>query len=490
MSQFLLTPPSSLTVLVNTNVSLPCVSNNSNGVSWNRTTSANIMTDDMALSIININPDNAGVYTCTSGRENSTVNITVLCKLLYIIYYILLLLLLTDPPQFLTVPDNETIVSINDNVKMTCVARGNPTPSIYWYINGTNRTMMMSSESVTDGLTTTSNITLNNVQPNSTGIYQCVAVGGVVSGVGVASFNGITSSTYLLVRCKLKQLKLLKLLFITDIQDIFIDQSFTDPVNPLMPEILTLTCTVNSQPLTNITWDVGNVPVTIRQSPVGFRGPSLSSLSVNSSLLSGSVSFSCRGNDTVNETTVINAFSKSTQDMSSLTLPLSLPPSLTLPPLPPSSPSLSLLSLTLPHSPSSPSLLSLTLSLSPSHLFTAGPVTIEQNPVSPPVLILRNNVSFSCSASSIPIPVINWFRNASNGSVSITDDITATNISDTAVNSTLTINITSEDQFGDYFCVASNGFFNATSTVAVVIRGGKLIIIIIIIIIIDVIICY
>ena len=85
--------------------------------------------------------------------------------------------------------------------------------------------------------------------------------------------------------------------------------------------------------------------------------------------------------------------------------------------------------------------------------------------------------------------MINWFRNASNGSVSITDDITATNISDTAVNSTLTINITSEDQFGDYFCVASNGFFNATSTVAVVIRGGKLIIIIIIIII-DFIICY
>ena len=82
VSQFLLTPPSSLTVLVHTNVSLPCVSNNSNGVSWNWTTSANIMTDDIALSIININPDNAGVYTCTSGRENSTVNITVLCKLL------------------------------------------------------------------------------------------------------------------------------------------------------------------------------------------------------------------------------------------------------------------------------------------------------------------------------------------------------------------------------------------------------------------------
>ena len=353
---------------------------------------------------------------------------------------------------------------------MTCVAKGNPAPSIDWYINGT---LMMSSESVTDGLNTTSNITINNVQPNSTGIYQCVAVGGVVSGVGVASFNGITSSTYLLVRCKLKQLKLLKLLFITDIQDIFINQSFTDPVNPLMPEILTLTCTVNSQPLTNITWDVGNVPVTIRQSPVGFRGPSLSSLSVNSSLLSGSVSFSCHGNDTVNETTVINAFSKSTQNMSSLTLPPS--PSLTLPPLPPLPPSLS---------PSLP------LSLSPSHLFTAGPVTIEQNPVSPPRLVPGTAVSFSCSASSIPIPEIRWFRNASNGSVSFIDDIINTaNISDTAVNSTLTINITREDQFGDYFCVASNGLFNDTSTVAVVIRGGKLIMIIIIIII-DVIICY
>lgn len=79
MSRFLLTPPSSLTVLVNTNVSLPCVSNNSNEVSWD-SNSTNTVINDIALSIININPDNDGVYTCTSGRENSTVNVTVLCK--------------------------------------------------------------------------------------------------------------------------------------------------------------------------------------------------------------------------------------------------------------------------------------------------------------------------------------------------------------------------------------------------------------------------
>ena len=78
--QFLLTPPSSLTVLVNTNVSLPCVSNNGNEVSWD-TNSTNTVINDIALSIININPDNAGVYTCTSGRDSSTVNVTVLCKL-------------------------------------------------------------------------------------------------------------------------------------------------------------------------------------------------------------------------------------------------------------------------------------------------------------------------------------------------------------------------------------------------------------------------
>ena len=82
--------------------------------------------------------------------------------------------------------------------------------------------------------------------------------------------------------------------------------------------------------------------------------------------------------------------------------------------------------------------------------------------------------------------MISWFRNEF---IPVLSDIIVTNISDIAVNSTLTINITREDQFGDYFCVASNGLFNATSTVAVVSRGGKLIIIIIIIII-DVIICY
>lgn len=80
VSQFLLTPPSSLTVLVNTNVSLPCVSYNGNEVSWDGT-STNTVINDIALSIININPENTGVYTCTSGRESSTVNVTVLCKL-------------------------------------------------------------------------------------------------------------------------------------------------------------------------------------------------------------------------------------------------------------------------------------------------------------------------------------------------------------------------------------------------------------------------
>ena len=83
------------------------------------------------------------------------------------------------------------------------------------------------------------------------------------------------------------------------------------PVNPLLSELLVFNCTVNGRPLVNITWDVDSTPIlSISQYPVDFNGPAVSNIQINSSLLSGTVPIRCYGNETVNATAVINAFSK------------------------------------------------------------------------------------------------------------------------------------------------------------------------------------
>ena len=84
-----------------------------------------------------------------------------------------------------------------------------------------------------------------------------------------------------------------------------------DPVNPLLSEVLVFYCTVGGRPLVNVTWDVGPAPLlSTSQYPADFIGPAVSDIQINSSLLSGTVPISCYGNDSVNATAIINAYSK------------------------------------------------------------------------------------------------------------------------------------------------------------------------------------
>ena len=66
-------------------------------------------------------------------------------------------------------------------------------------------------------------------------------------------------------------------------------------MNPFVPSSINITCTISSHPLVEITWIDGTSGTTIdvNQKAVGFRGPSVSQLNLNTSDLNGTHFFNC-----------------------------------------------------------------------------------------------------------------------------------------------------------------------------------------------------
>ena len=94
--------------------------------------------------------------------------------------------LLSAPLRFESTPYNQTTVYVGDQVMLECVAGGNPVPGpIRWLKNNTN-------------VSTNGNgiLTLSNIQPNDTAIYQCVTE------INKYPFTSIAAYTYLLVQCE------------------------------------------------------------------------------------------------------------------------------------------------------------------------------------------------------------------------------------------------------------------------------------------------
>ena len=70
----------------------------------------------------------------------------------------------------------------------------------------------------------------------------------------------------------------------------------TQLTNPLDPVSIDVNCTILSQPLVMISWSTGGISnATQLQFPTGFRGPSVSQLTVVSSDLAGTHVFNCSG---------------------------------------------------------------------------------------------------------------------------------------------------------------------------------------------------
>ena len=79
--------------------------------------------------------------------------------------------------------------------------------------------------------------------------------------------------------------------------------------------------------------------------------------------------------------------------------------------------------------------------------------------ISPPedlVVAIGENATFTCVASGNRPPDVQWFQ-MSNDSLMFIESEYETTINDT-VSSTLLINNVMENDFGSYFCMASNEF--------------------------------
>jgi hypothetical protein len=354
-TSFSIRPPSTIEVQEGANASIPCVSSNQSVPVWSPVDQSNVISNEFTLEIIVAMRENQMNYTCDINGEIAQVEVIVLF-----------------PLRFTSSLIPETIVTRGDNVTLTCTAEGNPPPSIIWLSN----TSIISSGP---------SFTLTNVQPSDSGIYQCLAQ------LAVHPFNSITSLTYLNIQ--------------------FTDQAVTDPptqlINPLELSVVTVTCTVSSHPLASIVWNGLIDGVTITQSPTrGFRGPTTSTLTINSTDAIGTLSFNCTDGVT-SSLAIVNGYS---------------------------------------------------------------PVTIVATSPNVSVSVLVNStVTFSCTASSIPKPTIQWFR---NGTIPITQgNITIINDSLYQITSILELNVT-DDSFSEYSCFADNNeFFNATESAGTLLRG-------------------
>ena len=109
--------------------------------------------------------------------------------------------------------------------------------------------------------------------------------------------------------------------------------------------------------------------------------------------------------------------------------------------------------------------------------FTAAMVTITEDPQSTDPLLVGETANFTCQARSIPSSTITWFQ-FQNGMeselVDSRDNITITSQPEdsSTTNSTLSVMVTGDEDFTEYFCVGDNGFDNSTSDNATLVRAG------------------
>ena len=110
---------------------------------------------------------------------------------------------------------------------------------------------------------------------------------------------------------------------------------------------------------------------------------------------------------------------------------------------------------------------------------TAAMVNITEDPQSTDPLLVGETAMFTCQARSIPSSTVTWFRFQNGmevGLVNNGDTITITSQSQPEDNfttcSVLSVRVTGDEDFTEYFCVGDNGFRNSTSGVATLVQAG------------------
>ena len=103
-------------------------------------------------------------------------------------------------------------------------------------------------------------------------------------------------------------------------------------------------------------------------------------------------------------------------------------------------------------------------------------MVIVEQPVAPDrPLVIGETATLTCVASSIPSPVITWFRVQNGaGPVELVNggDVMIMIVNDTTVRSTLQLVLANEADFAGYFCRGDNGFVSEDSnTVQITLAG-------------------
>ena len=105
-------------------------------------------------------------------------------------------------------------------------------------------------------------------------------------------------------------------------------------------------------------------------------------------------------------------------------------------------------------------------------------VVIVEQPVAPDrPLVIGQSATLTCVASSIPSPVITWFR-VQNGAGPVELEnggdvmIMISEVDDTTVRSTLQLVLANEADFAGYFCRGDNGFVSVDSNTVQIILAG------------------
>ena len=110
---------------------------------------------------------------------------------------------------------------------------------------------------------------------------------------------------------------------------------------------------------------------------------------------------------------------------------------------------------------------------------TAAMVNITEDPQSAGPLFVGETAMFTCQARSIPPPTITWFRFQNGMAVGLVDngdDVVITSQSQPedrfTTRSVLSVRVTGDEDFTEYFCVGDNGFDNSTSDNATLVQAG------------------
>ena len=107
-------------------------------------------------------------------------------------------------------------------------------------------------------------------------------------------------------------------------------------------------------------------------------------------------------------------------------------------------------------------------------------VNITEDPESTDPLLVGETAMFTCQARSIPSPTITWFRFQNGMEVTLMnnddDNITITSQSQPedrfTTHSNLSVRVTGDEDFTEYFCVGDNQFDNSTSDNATLVQAG------------------